>query len=693
MAIGLGTLVLNVLLTRQIAEVERDARAIAESWLARSATLASFEADVREFRRQEALAALSVSDSVRSGHIRRLDSLRRRNDGAVATLRALDEQSASDTTGTVALRLKWQEYREHAFTDRALPSGEGSAALQEFRDREPRYQAMLASAGEAQAAMRAGAQGIALRTQNSPRSSQGLLLARLLLLLAAVVLAELLRRSWKERAEAEQRWHDVADQSVGVVFEVGPTGRVRFCSRSGCEVLGEPAERVSGRHALRFVHRADRRRALEMVREALPGAAPLRDLEVRITRRDGSIRWLAISAQALRAGDGAHDGFRGLAVDITRRAQAEQALAQGRRIEAIGTLAGGVAHDLNNVLTAVRGYAQLAQSQLPVQHHVQHDLSAITAAADRGAALVRRVLQFARQPSAERHPVEVSELVHEVVQLLRPQLPPGVKAEVDLPGRETFVMADPTELHQVVVNIASNAVHAMKVRGSVLRFTVRSTATDVVVCVSDDGDGMAPDVLERAIEPFFTTREIGDGTGMGLAVAHGVVTALGGSLQIESTPGVGTTVTVRVPRSAAAEPAQPTGPTRAPLAGDALRVMLVDDDPHVRNTVARLLTIAGHAVEVYAAAGPALESLHADRHGIDVILTDLTMPGMNGLEFAAHVQAMPGAPPVVMCSGYLDDATSQQAYAFGVQSLLDKPVQSADLLRVLHEAAALARTP
>lgn len=692
LAIGLGTVVLNVLLTRQLAQVERDANAIAGSFIARSSTLATFEADVREFRREEALAALATPGAARSARVLALDSLRRRNDASIATLRLLDERSASDTTGTATLRTQWQHYRAHAFADSALPSGEASAALRAFREREPLYQHIVVTAGRAQASLRAGAQGLALRSQRSMRSSLGLWLARLLLVLAGIVVAELLRRSWKEREEAEQRWRDVADQSVGIVFEVGPTGLLRFCSRSGFEALGAPPERVARRHAMRFVHAEDRRRVQAMVRESLPALTPLRDLELRIQRPDGGIRWLAVSAQPLRAADGSHDGFRGLAVDITRRAQAEQALAQGRRIEAIGTLAGGVAHDLNNVLTAVTGYAQLAQRQLPREHDVQQDLAAITAASDRGAALVRRVLQFARQPSAERHPVDITELVHEVVQLLRPQLPPHVRVEAEVAGGTAFVLADPTELHQVVVNIASNALHAMKERGSLLHFAARATGTTVELRICDDGEGMQPEVLERAIEPFFTTRDVGEGTGLGLAVAHGVVSGLGGTLQIQSAPGRGTLVTVTLPRSTEAPAAPPVEAVPATASSESLRVLLVDDDPHVRGTIERLLTRSGHTVLPFADAAEALERLRSNLHVVDVILTDLTMPGMNGLELASHVQAMPGAPPVVMCSGYLDDATSAQAYAFGVQALLEKPVNSASLMRTLHDVATGARS-
>lgn len=572
---GAGAATLNVLLARQLTDIERDARAIVETWIARSATLATLEDALREFRRHEALFSLSAAGDEHTEHTVSLDSLRLVNDSALTILQLLD-QRVNDSSGSALLRRRWTDYRELHVRDRALASGPNSPTLQNFRTREPLFQTMIAEARRTQRSMRAGAEGIALHSQRSTQSSRGLMVARLLLLVAMLGFAELLRRSWKERAEAE--------------------------------------------------------RAL---------------------------------------------------------AQAERALAQSRRIEAVGTLAGGVAHDLNNVLAAVTGYAQLAQIDLEPDHPAQSDLAAITAAADRGAALVRRVLQFARQRPMQKHAVEVAELVHEVTQLLRPQLPPHVKVTVDLPDNEIRVMADPTELHQVIVNIASNAVHAMQTRGTTLAFTLTTSPRDVVLTVTDDGDGMPPEVLERAIEPFFTTRDVGDGTGMGLAVAHGVVTGLGGTLQIESTVSAGTRVTVSLPR--APDNATPPVPVEAPTptVPDSLHVIVVDDDPQVRHAVVRLIERAGHTVDAYAAAAPALEALRADPSRADVVLTDLTMPVMNGLEFAAALAHVDGAPPVVMCSGYLDIATTQQARALGIVALLDKPVDPASLLRTLRESVGI----
>ena len=687
LAIALGALALNLILARQLVQIGRDARALAETWISRSATLAVFETALRDYRQLEAQQALRTA----SGRPDDLDALGTRADSLLTHLAAL-EATAGDT-GTIApIRERWASYASLERASRALPGGEASAAMRAFRAREPVFRTLVGDTRRAQAVVLKGADQIAARNTRSTRVSTGLLAASLLLTVAGIALAELARRSRTERAAAVQRWEDVADQSIGIVWELDRRGRFRFCSRAGFELLGEPSERVIGRHALRFLVAGDRRLALAASVRNGAIAQQVRDLEVRVLRADGSPRWIAVSGQRLSDSSGAFAGFRGLAVDITRRAQAEEALSQRRRLEAVGTLAGGVAHDLNNVLTSVNGYAQLMQTELPKTHRSQDDLAAIVEAAGRGASLVRRVLQFARHNPAPHEPVELAEVVHEVVRLLRPQRPPHVKVTVTLPDTACHVMADATELHQVVLNIAVNALRAMQRTGSRMSITLATDARDVVLTVTDDGEGMRPEVLERALEPFFTTRAVGEGTGMGLSMAHGVVTSCGGSLTLSSEVAVGTTVRVRLPRLLAERPARHPAPDDETQPAS-LRVLLVDDDPQVRNSVSRLLEQWGNRVESFATARSALEALDRDPQRADVILTDLTMPIMNGLEFAAAVTRLPSPPPIVMSSGYLDAASSAEAQRIGIVRLLEKPVQSPALRQALQAAVNDRRTP
>ncbi|MCU0626668.1 MAG: response regulator [Gemmatimonadaceae bacterium] len=253
----------------------------------------------------------------------------------------------------------------------------------------------------------------------------------------------------------------------------------------------------------------------------------------------------------------------------------------------------------------------------------------------------------------------------------------------DLATDAAYVLADPAELHQVVVNIAANAVHAMRRRGGVLHITLTVRGDAVELVMRDEGEGMSPAVLERAVEPFFTTRPTGEGTGMGLAVAHGVVHGLGGTLALASREQVGTTVRVTLPHHRPGRDDATT--TRSTPTGLApRRVLVLDDDQLVLRTMTRILERAGHQVTGYTEPRTALMALVTDPGCADVIVTDLTMPGMTGLEFLAALRRADVRTPAIMCSGYLDEETARRARLLGVVQLFDKPVPHDQLVRAVE---------
>jgi len=470
---------------------------------------------------------------------------------------------------------------------------------------------------------------------------------------------------------------------------------MRFCSDSGFDLLALSRDAVIGKRAMSLVWPDDRVLCLAAMRRAMETGKPLGDLEIRVRAADGSVHWLAISGEVLtrRSENGPPQlaGGRGLAVDVTRRHLAEQALAQNRRLESLGTLAGGVAHDLNNVFAAVTSYAQLAHQQADGQEMLQEDLEAIESAAQRGTSLVRRVLQFARRQTREPRVVSLVETVREVVQLLRPQTPPHVHIVVELPRGESDVLADPTELHQLVVNIASNGLHAMTGQGSELLVRVARGESTIILTITDNGVGMPPEVLERAVEPFFTTRPVGEGTGMGLSVVHGIVESLGGTLVMRSRAHEGTTVSVTLPRAPVDSPRTADRVSATGLRAAGVRVLLVDDDELVRDAVGRILRHGGCEVEAHPSGASALEVLRTDPARYDVVVTDFTMPGMSGLELAEHIQTLPHAPPIILASGFLDQNTTSRAHALGISHVLDKPVPRQLLINAIGDLTS--RTP
>ncbi len=692
LAIAVAAVLLNVAVARLLVRIGTDAQALAENWISRAATLTSFERGLRDFRQREALFALAGTDTARADHGLALDSLRDANTRALRQFAAADSDSAL-ARHVVSVDSLWSTYLAAHDVARALPGGAGSAAILAFRLREPVFEELTGAVRLTQDALRAGAGQVAVRSRRSTRTSSLLLGTSILLTFGGLLLAELVRRSTRARTDAEQRWQDVADQSLGIIWEVDAAGRLCYSSSAGFDLLDAPAARVIGRRVLAFVHPDDRRAVVVAAEQALRGTGPLEDLELRVCRADGSVRWLAVSGRPLQErGDRQRYGLRGLAVDITRRTQAEQALEQRRRLESLGTLAGGVAHDLNNVLASVTAYAELARDELPPAHRTRDDLAAIQIAADRGRDLVRHILQFARRQPVERQTIDFTAVVREVVQLLRPGIPHHIALELSLPPLPCTVLGNATELHQVVLNILTNALHAMRGTGSRLAVRIVSNDEHVSLVIEDDGEGMTADVERRALEPFFTTREVGEGTGMGLAVAHGIVRSLGGSITIRSAVGRGTTVRVDLPLATAAEamPEAPIPPSRPVAVVTSLpaRILLVDDDLMVLNAMRRVLERAGHHAEVYGDAASALEAMRADPARADVVFTDLSMPGASGLEFAAAVRALPSAVPLVLVSGYLDADSSTRATALGITRQLHKPVAPSTLLEAVDDVMA-----
>jgi PAS domain S-box-containing protein len=358
--------------------------------------------------------------------------------------------------------------------------------------------------------------------------------------------------------------------------------------------------------------------------------------------------------------------------DLTdeRRAAAERAaieaqLRHAQQMEAIGTLAAGVAHDFANVLAPILSLSQLALADLPPESQTAEDLAVIHGAARRAEELVRHLLLLSRaEPSPERTGLELGPLVKETVRLLRAVLPATVELHADVEPRPLVVDADPTEVHQVLLNLCTNARDALAETGGRLDVTLRAAAPEerprgapsppdhpgwVVLSVRDTGAGMGPEVRRRIFEPYFTTKPRGKGTGLGLAVTRGIVTALGGEIRVRSAPGRGSTFEVLLPRGRRA--AQDSRPPGAPARGQGERILVVDDEPAVRMVLVRTLRALGYQAVEAATPRQALSALRAAPRSFDALVVDQTMPGMTGLAVAAECLALRPDLPVLLCTG------------------------------------------
>lgn len=375
-----------------------------------------------------------------------------------------------------------------------------------------------------------------------------------------------------------------------------------------------------------------------------------------------------------------------------RAEQSEHRLVQSQKLEALGNLAGGISHDFNNILLAILGYAELLKDSAITDTQSMEDLDAILEAATRGRDLVKRILGFARQGEGERKPVQLDALIGETHRLLKTVLPSSVNLRLEVDPATPTVLADPSQVHQVIMNLATNAAAAMPEGGTIhIRVEpVRISADQALavpgaraglhasIVVVDTGTGMSDETKSRAFEPFFTTKPEGQGTGFGLSLVHGIVSSLGGFIELSSQLGAGTSVRVYLPAQVRLHSNPPPGPVR-------FRALWVDDDPRLAALGQRSLAGLGFEVRAHTSSLQALEEFTASPDAFDIVVSDNTMPHLSGLAFLGAVRALRPSVPTLMVSGrglLMDDG---ELLAHGVTRILAKPFSLKDLQAVVSD--------
>ncbi|MEE9146814.1 MAG: PAS domain S-box protein [Candidatus Tectomicrobia bacterium] len=498
--------------------------------------------------------------------------------------------------------------------------------------------------------------------------------------------------------QSEELYRNLVEQAADGILIADPHGQYVEVNPSGGVMLGYTREEFLRKRVGDLIPRDDLD-AVPLRLDALRRGEVVVS-ERRFIRKDGTLLPVEISAKILSDGR-----LQCIVRDITERTQAEDErqrleaqLHQSQKMEAIGTLAGGIAHEFNNILTAILGYTELALHATPQESKVLSYLQQAGRACMRAKEVVQQILTFSRQTKPERKSVQLSLVIHEALTLLRASFPSTIAIRQHIDPESGIVLADPLQMQQVLLNLCANAEYAMRVTGGVLELRVEPVEVDnafatrhpllhpgphTCVTIQDTGPGIAPEIVERIFEPYFTTKGVGEGAGMGLAIVYGIITSHDGVITVESTPGEGTTFTIYLPRIA--DSAEGEARLEEPIPDGTGCILFVDDEEMVAEVISTLLEELGYDVVVSTSGTEALEAFRAMPQRFDLVITDQTMPHMTGEHLTRALRRIRPDIPIILCTGFSHVINAEKARTMGIDAFCIKPLVVRDLAVTIQQ--------
>ena len=509
--------------------------------------------------------------------------------------------------------------------------------------------------------------------------------------------------------ESEVKYSQLVNHAPVGIYEVDYIeGKFVSVNDVICEYTGYTRQELLSMSALDILTEDSQKKFLGRMHKIFKGQKVPSSVEFKIRAKTGHEFRVLINSSMIYAADGRPKGATVVVHDITEQKQAEEEkknleyqLQQAQKMEAIGTLAGGIAHDFNNILSVIIGYTELILMNANVDAEVRQNLKEVFNASKHARDMVKQILAFSRQNKQERKPIQVAHIAKEAIKMLRASLPATISIQQHIEKDTGVIEADPTQIHQVLMNLCTNAAHAINEKDGVLKISLGNVELDqkaaadipnlkagsyLKLSVKDSGEGIHPDAQQQIFNPYFTTKEKGKGTGLGLAVVQGIVKSYNGAVTVESEVAKGSEFHVYLPTIRRKLTAEDEISTPLPMGSE--RILLIDDEQPLVEIGKLMLERLGYSVATRTSSIEALELFKADPDRFDLVITDIVMPNMTGDKLAKKMMGIRTDIAVVLCTGYSEKFTRRNACEMGIQTFLMKPLVMRDLANTVRQALA-----